>query len=84
MITREARRQLEGLVPEEAHNWCEPDLRISCGKPYREILRVAAEDQADLIVLGVQGLGPIDGMLFGSTTAHVVRQALCPVLTIRR
>lgn len=82
-VTREARRRLERLVPEEARNWCEPDLRISCGKPYREILRVAAEDQADLIVLGVHGVGPIDRMLFGSTTQHVVRQALCPVLTIR-
>ena len=83
VITREARRQLEGLVPEEARNWCQPDLRISCGKPYREILRVAAEDQADLIVLGVHGVVPIDRMLFGSTTQHVVRQALCPVLTVR-
>ena len=45
-------------MPEEARDWCEPDLRISCGKPYREILRVAAEEQADLIVLGVHGLGP--------------------------
>ena len=84
VIMREARRQLEELVPAEARNWCEPDLRIACGKPYREILRVAAEDQSDLIVLGAQGLGPIDRMLFGSTTEHVVRQAPCPVLTIRR
>jgi len=83
VVMREARRQLEALVPEEARNWCEPDLRISCGKPYREILRIAAEDQADLIVLGTHGRGPIDRMLFGSTTQHVVRQALCPVLTVR-
>lgn len=84
VITREARRQLEKLVPAEARNWCEADLRIACGKPYREILRVAAEDRADLIVLGAQGLGPIDRLRFGSTTEHVVRQAPCPVLTIRR
>ena len=83
VITRASRRQLEGLVPEEARNWCQPDLRITCGKPYREILRVAAEDQADLIVLGAHGQGPIDRMLFGSTTQHVVRQARCPVLTVR-
>ena len=83
VIIREARRQLEALVPAEARNWCEPDLRISCGKPYREILRIAAEDQSDLIVLGAHGHGPIDHMLFGSTTEHVVRQAPCPVLTIR-
>ena len=83
VIMREARRQLDALVPAEARNWCEPDLRISCGKPYREILRIAAEDQSDLIVLGAHGHGPIDHMLFGSTTEHVVRQAPCPVLTIR-
>jgi nucleotide-binding universal stress UspA family protein len=82
-ITREARRQLEALVPEEARNWCEPDVRISCGKPYREILRIAAEERSDLIVLGAHGRGPIDRMLFGSTAQHVVRQALCPVLTVR-
>lgn len=83
VITREARRQLEALVPEEARNWCEPDLRISCGKPYREIVRIATEEAADLVVLGAHGHGPIDRMLFGSTTEHVVRQAHCPVLTIR-
>ena len=83
VVAREARRQLEALVPDEARNWCEPDLRISCGKPYREILRIAAEEGSDLIVLGAHGRGPIDRMLFGSTAQHVVRQALCPVLTVR-
>jgi nucleotide-binding universal stress UspA family protein len=83
-INREARAKLEALVPEQARDWCDPDLRIGCGKPYREILRVAEEDRSDLIVLGVHGGGAVlDRMLFGSTTQHVVRQALCPVLTIR-
>jgi nucleotide-binding universal stress UspA family protein len=39
--------------------------------------------QAGLIVMGVQGRGAIDRMFFGSTTQHVVRQATCPVLTVR-
>jgi nucleotide-binding universal stress UspA family protein len=34
-------------------------------------------------VLGVNGRGAIDRMLFGSTAQAVVRQAACPVLTIR-
>jgi nucleotide-binding universal stress UspA family protein len=53
------------------------------GKPYREILRVAAERKADLIVMGVLGRGAVDLALFGSTTQHVVRSASCPVLTTR-
>jgi nucleotide-binding universal stress UspA family protein len=53
------------------------------GKPYREILQIARERGADLIVLGVQGRGTLNRMLFGSTANHVIRQAACPVLTIR-
>jgi nucleotide-binding universal stress UspA family protein len=60
------------------------DTVLATGKPYREILRVAAEHSADLIVAGVHGRGAIDRMLFGSTTQHLVRQAACPVLTIRK
>jgi nucleotide-binding universal stress UspA family protein len=82
-LLTDARARVEELVPEEARNWCEPDTRVVCGKPYQEILRIAHNDAADLIVLGVHGRGPIDRMLFGSTTQHVVRQAACPVLTIR-
>ena len=71
-------------MPEEARDWCRPSLRIGHGKPYREILGVATEDAADLIVMGVHGRNPLDVALFGSTTNHIVRQATCPVLTLRR
>ena len=60
------------------------DDGVEGGKPSREILRVAAEQQTDLIVVGVQGRGAADLMFFGSTTNHVVREATCPVLTVRR
>jgi nucleotide-binding universal stress UspA family protein len=53
------------------------------GKSYVELLRVAEEQRADLIVLGVHGRNPLDMMLLGSTTNHVVRRATCPVLTVR-
>lgn len=53
------------------------------GRAYREILRVASEKDVDLIVMGVQGRSPLDLMMFGSTTHHVVRAADCPVLSIR-
>ncbi len=56
---------------------------VSAGRPYREILRIADEHGADLIVIGIQGRGSADLMLFGSTTQQVVRQATVPVLTLR-
>jgi nucleotide-binding universal stress UspA family protein len=56
---------------------------VALGRPHREILRVAAEQASDLIVMGVRGRGPVDITLFGSTTQQVVRRATCAVLTIR-
>jgi nucleotide-binding universal stress UspA family protein len=57
---------------------------VTTGTPRREIVRVATERKAELVVLGAHSHGAIDHMFFGSTTNHVVRQARCPVLTVRR
>jgi nucleotide-binding universal stress UspA family protein len=78
----EALTRLEALRPEELRDRCR--ARISHGRPYVEILRIAADEQADLIVLGVHGRNPVDMALFGSTTNQIVRHATCPVLTVRR
>ncbi len=53
------------------------------GKPSAEIIRIAAENEIDVIVLGTHGKGMLDQALFGSTTERVVRRAPCPVLTVR-
>ena len=55
---------------------------VTTGKPYREILSLAAAESSDLIVMGVQGRGAVDRFFFGSTTSHVLREAHCPVLTL--
>ena len=78
----DARLKLDELVTDEVRNWIEPDTKIVMGKPYQELLRLASDDRSDLIVLGVNGRA-IDRMIFGSTAQAVVRQATCPVLTIR-
>ena len=61
-----------------------PSLSIVHGKSYVEILRVAAQTGADLIAVGVHGRNVLDMALFGSTTNHLVREAACPVLTLRQ
>jgi len=58
-------------------------VRVDHGKSHVEILRCASDMGADLIVMGVHGRKQIDLELFGSTTNQVVRQATCPVLTLR-
>ena len=49
-------------------------MRRSCVKPARVV---------DLIVVGVHGRSALDRLVFGSTTEHLVRRAICPILTVR-
>jgi nucleotide-binding universal stress UspA family protein len=77
------RRRLQEAVA-TAPEFCSVESLMTHGKPWREVLRIAAERQSDLIVMGVQGRGAADLVFFGSTTQHVVREASCPVLTLRR
>lgn len=81
-LEREARERLDAMLPEGTRERCRPEIVIPRGKAYREILKVASANDADLIVLGVRGRGPIDRTLFGSTAEHVVRHATCPTLTV--
>jgi len=79
-----ARQRLNGLIPEQASTYCNPEVTVVEGRAYREILRQAMEGRSDLIVMGVHGRGALDLLVFGSTTHHVIRASTCPVLIIRR
>jgi nucleotide-binding universal stress UspA family protein len=78
-----ARAQLRRALPPEAREWCMPEEIVTCGKVAPEILRLAGEREAGLIVMGVHGRSLLDLMAFGSVTHEVVREAVCPVLTVR-
>ena len=82
-----SRPERRGASPRWQPNRCQPgialDVRVEHGKSHVEILRCAADIGADLIVMGVHGRRQIDLEIFGSTTNQVVRQATCPVLTLR-
>jgi nucleotide-binding universal stress UspA family protein len=56
---------------------------VLSGKAYSVILDVAEREKAEVIVMGVHGKGALSRRLFGSTTHHVIREARCPVLTLR-
>jgi nucleotide-binding universal stress UspA family protein len=53
------------------------------GDPPGEILRVAAETGADLIVIGTHGRTGLRHLLMGSVAEQVVRKAKSPVLSVR-
>jgi nucleotide-binding universal stress UspA family protein len=59
------------------------ETRVSSGIPHVQIVQLAEEVNADLIVMATHGRGFISHAILGSTTERVVRRAPCPVLVVR-
>jgi nucleotide-binding universal stress UspA family protein len=80
---KDAALQLQAALPKEAFLWCKIVNAVSCGNAYQEVLTYAKEHDIDLICMGASGTRFILGVLFGSNTNRVLRQAPCPVLVAR-
>jgi nucleotide-binding universal stress UspA family protein len=78
-----AEKALQGLIPADWRAQHPVRRATRLGNPGNEIVRYAEEHQIDLIVVGTHGRGPVAHLLLGSVAERVVRQAKCPVLTIR-
>ena len=59
------------------------DILVEKGNPVEVILRVAAEKNCDLIVMGTHGRGSLADAMLGSTARRVVRRSTTPVLVVR-
>jgi nucleotide-binding universal stress UspA family protein len=59
------------------------DYQTREGNPAGAILQVAKEAHADLIVMGTHGRRGLSRLLMGSVAEQVVRDASCPVLTVK-
>lgn len=56
------------------------ELMAKAGTPGETICEVAASMNADVIVMGTNGRSGFKRAMVGSTSDHVVRHAVCPVL----
>jgi nucleotide-binding universal stress UspA family protein len=76
--------ELAELVPSGGELWCKPEFRVRLGDPVEEILTLAREMKADLVVIGAKrGKGFAAGHVPHTVAYRVVRGAPCPVLTVR-
>lgn len=58
-------------------------LHLAAGPPWREIVQLASNLQADLIVVGTHDLNPLEKAFLGSVAEQVVKKARCPVYVAR-
>ncbi len=79
-LTAAAKKRLVGLA--KNLNVHDDDCWIEVGSPKAEIVRIAVENQVDLIVLGSHGRHGW-ALLLGSTADGVLHHAQCDVLAVR-
>ena len=77
------RNQLRDLVPKDTELHCKVDFAVATGEPVKEILRIAEETKADLIVMGAKARASLAGNVPHTKAYRVVTGARCPVLTVR-
>ena len=57
--------------------------QVTLGNPRRQIVRLAGENGADLIVMGRRGLGRLADLLLGSVSHQVTQSADCACMTVK-
>jgi len=82
------RNVLENLNEEllkiiENHPNLKVDTRIEEGRPAKKIVELAEKENFDLIIIGRQGYGMIEGFILGSVSREVVNTSTKPVLVIK-
>ena len=78
-----ARERLEEYSAAHLQELEEIELVVGVGTPHVEIVRLAEEKKADLVVMATHGRGFISHAILGSTAERVLRRAPCPVLVVR-
>jgi nucleotide-binding universal stress UspA family protein len=73
---------MKRLLAEDVRERWAPEFIVGYGPPAEELLRVANERHADLVVLGIRRRNPIDMAVFGSTAQRLIRDGAWPVLTV--
>jgi nucleotide-binding universal stress UspA family protein len=82
-ISKDAQKEIEKYGLEELRGLKDVERVVIRGVPHEAIIKFANEKKVDLVIIGTYGRKGIDRILFGSTAAYVVRNAPCPVLTVR-
>ena len=78
------RRVLDKFLAENFPDLVEVRQVVEFGAPYKSIVKKAASEGVDMIVMSTYGRTGVDHFMLGSTAEKVVARATCPVLVIPR
>lgn len=74
-------QKMEILVADHKDRTQSVSGKVVFGEAGDEIIRLAQEEDADMIIIGTHGVKGFERLLMGSTAEYVVKKAPCPILT---
>lgn len=80
---RQARDQLADVMHKQAPPFAAAEIVCAAGHAAEQIIKLVAERNIDVVLLGSHGKGMLSRLLVGSTSSKVLNQAACSVLIAR-
>jgi nucleotide-binding universal stress UspA family protein len=77
-----ARERMTALVRDFFPDFPKLTTRVELGYPADQILKIAEQEEIDLIIMGTHGRRGIERAIFGSVAFKVVQEANCTIVTI--
>ncbi len=84
LFLQSAQVRIEQFVEHHMHTGVQPVSIAQYGLPVENILALAEQRAADLIVMGTHGRHGLTRLVMGSVTEEILRNSLCPVLVVRK
>ena len=82
-LKQDRTEEIQKLMEDKNCNRIPNRFVIKTGTPFEELIRVAEQEKADMVVMGTKGRGNIAGILFGSQAEKMFRHCPVPLLSIR-
>jgi nucleotide-binding universal stress UspA family protein len=76
----EVKTRMVNLVNESNEICPGSDGEVVYGKPVEQIVKFAADKNADLLIIGTHGAKGLEKIILGNVAEHVLQKADCPVL----
>jgi nucleotide-binding universal stress UspA family protein len=83
-LIEKRKKQMEAFKEEFKDAPFKFESKIVFGNPFAGITKEITEAQADIVIMGSKGSSGLEEVLIGSNTEKVVRNASCPVITIKK
>lgn len=82
-IKKERQQALDEILKKNSHSVEKVRTIIKTGNPTEELLKLALNEDIDLIIMGIKGRTELTHMLVGSVAEKVFRRSPVPILSYR-